>query len=311
MFTAVWQAQVAAKRDLEARKRMLPPPPKTKHAIRPAPQAFTGDVVADYIARCEKGMTDQEINWILEDFRNAGLDFDWGNPAATIEQAVHCRVAQQRWYHDALVDGLRLSPEQSTQVAKKLDELFEKDKQEFLKEQETKSETSVYRLDISQPFYLGARNPMAPPARSPSSNAPITTPYLPWELCQLTVEQVKVTWKPWFQMIESKNLEISNQELAEHSGGPLFNSKTSFSEGYPIDESRHTALPNLIFPLLAQQKLIAKNNSNDPFSAPSDPPGLSALENVRLLHPCQLKALLMFNQGFSSVLQAQLDQQPR
>jgi len=51
MITAVWQAQVSAKRDLEARHRALPPPAKTKLATRAGQHPFTGDPVAAYLAR--------------------------------------------------------------------------------------------------------------------------------------------------------------------------------------------------------------------------------------------------------------------
>ena len=37
------------------------------------------DVVEDYLARCKKGMTAQEVRWIVEDFQRAGLDEEAGS----------------------------------------------------------------------------------------------------------------------------------------------------------------------------------------------------------------------------------------
>jgi|GEM_PF-5860058 len=307
---AFWQAQVAAAKEAEARHKTLPPPGKTKHAVRPPAAVFSGDVVADYVARCEKGLTDQEIGWILEDFRNAGLDLDWRNPKITVEDLFSLRAAQHRWYHDALVEGLRLSPEQSTQVMTNLDELFEKTKQGFLAEKAYRAGPSNVWTDIGKPFYQDARDLFSDlhGLMMPPSGAITPSTYMPWTVCQLTPEQEKLTWKQWFLSIKEKNLVISNKEVAELSGGPLFRSQEPVSEGYPVDKLllHQSSLPDLIFPLLAQQKLIAKELPGDPFSEPSDPPALSALENVRLMHPCQFKALLLFNPGFSPMLQSQL-----
>ncbi len=314
MVAALWQAQVSAARELEARHKTLPPPLKTRHALRPPPAVFTGDPVADYIARCEKGLTDREIGWIIEDFKNGGLDLDWRSLTVAIEQVLQHRLAQHRWYHDALVDGLRLDADQSTQVASKLQELFEKENQTFLTERKYRSGPSNVWRDLSKPFYPDARDLIADLSISMTGvpDIPLVTPYLPWKLCQLTPEQEKLTWKQWFLSIEHEKFSMSPQEVAELSGGPLFR-LSSPDEGYPIDKSlqNDSPLPNLTFPLLAPQKLIAREDPEDPFFEPSDPSGLSILENVRLMHPCQFKALLLFSPELLPVLQSQLENESR
>jgi hypothetical protein len=45
-FAGFWQAKVVVAQDSHPQHRQLPPPAKTKLAIRPPPEAFTGDVVA-------------------------------------------------------------------------------------------------------------------------------------------------------------------------------------------------------------------------------------------------------------------------
>jgi hypothetical protein len=99
---AVWQGQVASARELAQRQHTLPAPAKTKHAVRPAPVLFSGDSVADYVAHCEKGMTDQEILWIPENLKKA--DLKDGRFPSSSQNADHFpaffaqRAARHRWY---------------------------------------------------------------------------------------------------------------------------------------------------------------------------------------------------------------------
>ncbi|MEK7954141.1 hypothetical protein [Luteolibacter soli] len=102
-----------------------------------------GDVAEDYTARCQKGMTAIQVEWILADFKNEGLDDGPGSFRAIIEAilepldiddantqqllelsigtepAVRLKAAsllwalhQQSWYDDALADAFRLSAQQ-------------------------------------------------------------------------------------------------------------------------------------------------------------------------------------------------------
>lgn len=127
---AFWQAQVAVSEDLQARRATLPPPPKTRHAIRAAPQLVSGDPVATYAARQEAGLTDLQIGWIVEDFKTAGLDL--GIRVATQEDYLAQRKTQDRWYREALVEAWCLSAEQSAELAAKLGELYDQAKADFI-----------------------------------------------------------------------------------------------------------------------------------------------------------------------------------
>ena len=105
------------------------------------------DVVEDYLARCKKGMTAQEVRWIVEDFQSAGLDEGSGNLADELnailsplvdvndtakldELQIHGETAallkvkglklarlQQQWYASAVADGLRLTQLQQEELA--------------------------------------------------------------------------------------------------------------------------------------------------------------------------------------------------
>lgn len=125
-------------------------PKSAKFTVR-APEPVV-DLQTDYRERCRKGMTKDELRWILADFRKARLDkrpggltreiqniFDaaggrevWGErddddplpigPAQIAElkaKALQLAKAQQDWYVDALADGLRLDAEQIAKAKEK------------------------------------------------------------------------------------------------------------------------------------------------------------------------------------------------
>ena len=203
VFTAVRQIQVAAADKLRSHQP-LPPPAKTRHALRPVVLPWSGDPVADYVTRCAKGLTDREIGWVLEDFRNAGLD-QFAFTEATADQELFAyRAAQNRWYLDALIDGLRLNREQSDQVAKSLIEQLEKLKAAFKRNREEdgtgkRPAFASSRIDlILSPFWLmGAED----------HEIPDYSTFLPWDLCPLTPE-------PTVSNIEAKN--FLSRSLAGH-----------------------------------------------------------------------------------------------
>lgn len=180
-----WQAQIAVAKEAQARNKTLPPPLKTRHAIRPAPANLVIDPVADYIARCEKGMTDQEIGWIVEDFRNAGLGL--GIRTASPEEYFKQRNAQHQWYRDALTEGLILTPDQAKQAASKIGALFEQAKAEFL----TSIEAAPKPFQTNGRWYQVTNADMIRPLIN--AETWLQNPdYSPESLCSLTPEQIRL-----------------------------------------------------------------------------------------------------------------------
>ncbi len=115
----------------------------------------TVDVVEDYLARCKKGMTAQEVRWIVEDFQRAGLGDD---PLSYVSKIAHslkepshesegkvnaelaarlrtasleCARIQRAWFGNALADGLRLDPAQRKAMKERLDAALAKDREQF------------------------------------------------------------------------------------------------------------------------------------------------------------------------------------
>ncbi len=185
LTTAVWQAQVAAAKEDQASHQTPPPPLKTRHAIRPATAILPPDPVAEYIARREKLMTDQEIGWVLNDFRYAGLDL--GIRTASPGEYLKQRNAQHRWYRDALAEGLKLTPEQTKQAAGKIRPLFEQAKSEFLKS----IAAAPKPVQVNGGWYQITSADTIRPLITAETWL-LNPDYSPENLCSLTPEQMKL-----------------------------------------------------------------------------------------------------------------------
>jgi hypothetical protein len=192
-LAAIWQAQVTVAREVIARSQLPPPPVKTRHAVRPT---TTASPALDYTTRKNRGLTDQEIGWIVEDFQSAGLDL--GIRAAHEEEYLAQRQAQDRWYRDALVEAWSLTPEQSAQVTAKLAELYGEAKASFIDSLAAgpppiEVDGKWYRITSAEPIHqlidVNRRlhdhdssfmpwNLVALPAKSKESSDPFTTDLL-------------------------------------------------------------------------------------------------------------------------------------
>jgi hypothetical protein len=306
-FAGFWQAKVAVNHDTQVLHPELPPPAKTKRALRTPATPFTGDVVADYITRCEKGTTDQEIRWILEDFRNAGLDFDWRDRTVAIEEAFHRRATQHRWYHDALVDGLRLSREQSAEVNTHLNQLLEREKVDLIGP--TNSTHRDRKID-NEKLSESVRD-----LATPTLWAFSTEVCMPWKLATLLPAQGEITWKKWLESDEDEKLKSFDQDRGPSNPD---NESLSFLMPYPMKifggmGQADLLLPydfqpaNGIFPFLKNQR-FTMNEVGDPFpSSPAESYPPDPLVNVRILHPAQLRMALLFNPEWARKIQSALD----
>jgi hypothetical protein len=309
MGAAIWQAQVSIALDLKARNQSLPPPLKTRFAIRPPTETWAGDPVADYIARCEKGLTDQEIGWIIEDFQNAGLDIDITTELSWAE-LFNLRSTQHRWYHDALVDGLRLSSEQSAEVTGKLSELFDLAKADFveasgrpqLKEINGiwihSSDSLASDLTSASAWLMNLDDPYDPQADMPD--------YKPWNLCSLTQDQQQITWKSLYDIdtnasaedLQDSNASLDTETMRHQDGLEFLLSYPTISGGSL--SVREYLSANFIFPFSKHQSFPTDQDLHDKS-------GIPLLPKVRLLHPAQLKTLLLFNPTWAGKIQLALN----
>jgi len=316
---AFWQAQVAAADDAAARHKTLPPPGKTKRAARSPATPFHGDPAADYIARCEKGITDREIIWIIEDFQNAGLAMDLlgkdffhrtrDELTGRQKEFFDRRAAQFHWYHDALVDGLRLNPAQSSQVSKTLSKSLDLAKAEF--DETFNAPLSSHERDAEVEWETTAASKPMEKLITGKSWIFDEKLIMPWDLCSLTLAQEKLTWKSWVDKTSEEKSTIENQGEAAigKAHDPL-----SRILPYPLQlgELGSTHLlppvyflwPNLILPFLNQQKFLPIEDLLE--NQPAD----VFLAEIRALHPAQLKLLLLFEPERSAEILRALNGEP-
>ncbi len=282
---AFWQAQVSVANDLKARHQTPPPPLKTRHAVRPPAVPWSGD----YAARCETGLTERQIGWIIEDFKIAGLD--QGIRVAPREEYLAQRRTQHRWYRDALADGLRLTPEQSAQATARLAERFDLAKADFIEaltiaprsfEHQGKwyvvTGTAPIELLISPKLWI----------LDPAAGL------MPWDLCQLTPGQEKITWKRWY----------GNQ--ADEASFLLPRPVITGGYGFQNLAPARLLAANSILPFLVGQQF---KPAADPLA--TDHAAADLVSQIKTLHPAQLKILLLLEPAMAVQIEQALELAPR
>lgn len=174
----------------------LPPPLRSRSGERPllVREKETGDPVANYLARAKRGMSEQEVRWMLEDFEAAGLNRP-KDQLPDIAAAKAHRKKLEAWYLAALSEGLSLTSGQKEEMQARLDVRFGSDLQRL---EELKSSSGeweerpgyVFRggkdlWDAYEQFYgfsVGLFNDSA---------------FAPWNVTQLSEDQIAITLRYW------------------------------------------------------------------------------------------------------------------
>jgi hypothetical protein len=275
------------------------------------------DVVEDYLARCKKGMTAQEVRWIVEDFQRAvdpGIEIgailgeaydpkegDSGFPAlapATKDRfellLAELGRQQRAWYAATLVDGLQLSASQRSELNSRLNALLEEDLKnfrtawiEYEKEVGKKGALPYYQMGI-EGFFGEVVLPSDWLARDD---------YALWKLCDLSPEQQAVTRRSEVEQEEDQQADGPDKNVTWTSTWadretPFRSSLAETREIHLADgEFGELAIAGGIFPLEEAQLFEGENflRINDPTR----------------LHPAQLKMLLLLEPGRAAeILQA-------
>lgn len=251
------------------------------------------DPIAAYLARAKRGMSDQEVRWMIEDFRALGLMPTSGS----IEESRAYRELLNRWYLTALTEALSLTPEQrrkvQTSLAVLLDQAMDQFKIGMASEQGT-----IYPELVIDPNFEATRWLRRPELA-------------PWNLCRLTEAQSHLTMERWWRDRKKAAMKAEspfNQEpgwvsfmsiamqdpasgnLIEYPPPSIFDSACSMHgtiRGGVMDISD-------AFPLTPDQKLADHRND------------LAA--QARLLQPAQLRIALLLNPVLSDTILQQLDQ---
>lgn len=165
------------------------------------------DVVEDYLARCKKGMTAQEVRWIVEDFQRAGLDWE-GELVTELKQiaelmgregrqaprpqerekieslAKQLGQRQRKWFGDTLVAALNLDIGQQREMRRNLAAALEKDWVESLRaREEEEAQEAEGQFNYSGQSHYAAL--IETWVEKPE--------YAPWKLSSLTEAQLSLT----------------------------------------------------------------------------------------------------------------------
>lgn len=243
------------------------------------------NVVKDYLARCKKGMTEQEVRWIVEDFQKAGLDHP--PEGERIEKFVAARLQQHRWYLDLLADGLGLDAEQRRVASEKLWLLADEATQVAAKavmEHDSRPEKSLeMEPEILQD--LIDANRWLEDER-----------YAPWEVCSLILEQEAVTRRSEFEKegLQQKEVQADREDSSAMmwlDQGTPFRSSLMRDIHLADGDFGDLAAAGNIFPLEESQLF-----EGEEFLRINDP---------TRLHPAQLKMLLLLEpQRAAEILKA-------
>ncbi|WP_367870697.1 hypothetical protein [Luteolibacter sp. Populi] len=271
--------------------------------------------VETYVERCRRGMTPQQVRWIVGDFQKAGLDdmrvekvwqlvhdfqeaagsekgpgwMDPDMPKLAKSEAMEIGWQQRTWYLDALADGLSLDVWQRRQAKERCGVHLLETEVEFMKKQ---PEGELHPISEAEaPPYAALVNP---------SHWLKNEEMAPWRLVDLTDAQLRITWHDWI---------MSRRDGSTGS--------TAYDSDYPWFDSGITAMLN---PLAAESPQIGDFSTGD---APSKIDGAGSIlpytygqdfsnpgnlkSEVMACHPAQLKILLLLKPDLAATLMDDLE----
>jgi hypothetical protein len=295
-----WMAALVANRPATKHSPSGPPVLPTKVSDR-EPRGTKGepvDVVEDYIARCKKGMTEQEVRWVIEDFQKSGLD--WNPRSAPPEEFIRQRKAQQRWYLDLLTDGLRLDPDQRRMAQEKLAAFFDEAVADFQSKLSEKGSGASEQEGALHLLENGGTTKQLVEAGSWLADEK----YAPWELCELTEEQVRLTWFGWIDSRRNANPDgLTYEPEMPWFGDRMIEGGPSEDGGWELGDFPTGDAPSDIrgagdiFPFMSGQKFLLGEGDG---VGPIDVQAMGC-------HPAQLKTLLLLAPGIGEKLLEKLD----
>jgi hypothetical protein len=280
------------------------------------------DAEADYRERCRKGMTEKEVRWIVEDFRNEGLAEGPGSLVAGVQETfeiaggweewtegdedklpitegiqaklkeLSLKLAnrQQAWYCGALADGLRFTREQKAEAWNNSRSFVADSSSDFLQYETSGSGEAA----AGAVFEEDART-----IAFPTSGLLMPERWIrnercaPWSLCDLNASQREVVGARADTTVGDRSKEEGNDpgwfqpERTVLVGGK----ELSLPDG--VDEVGG------VLPLTGEQSFPRDGNGN--------PIEKDMLAVAMKLHPAQLKLLLLLDPDRASLLQDHLE----
>ncbi len=262
------------------------------------------DPIAAYLERAKRGMTDQEIRWMIEDFQMAGLDEEEHSLKGIL------RAKQQLWYLEALTEALQLSPEQRTHAKAQMDAMrlaeFELLEKEFEEEAAKYPNSHPDVRTALESTYL---------ALAGKANWLENDGYAPWNLCELSGQQAQLTMKKWASSDEGRPELISDPfAQTEEDKHAWINLSENWAQDPLTGNLTELLLQNEVDPFIIREAYYHRGllMVSDAFPLTSDQPLSNHLRDLlaqaRLVQPAQLRMALLLNNDLASALLEQLDQ---
>lgn len=292
---------------------ILPPPLRSRSGERPQAvrEIQAGDPIANYLARAKRGMTEQEVRWMLEDFEAAGLD-RVEDELVDLSAAKAHRQKLEEWYLSALSEGLSLTPEQKEEVKVRLDARFANDLQnvEELKNssvgwKKQHPDQSLCGADLSEAYQRFCRF---------RARLFFDSSFAPWNVVQLSEQQTAVTVRYW--LIEDWKRQSAEDpfwdpDKVEPEYWLYDKAHDPFAE--PIQQTiiQDPIAGNLLEnsgPMTCRQHILQSAVfAFTPEQVPSWNEAASLLAQAKCCHPAQLRMALLEDPNLFQSMRTELD----
>lgn len=237
----------------------------------------TVSLAQEYLSKTQRGMTETEVRWVVQDFLARGLDVEYPEDT-TAEGFLALRKAREQWYLGALVSGLRLTIEQESEARERMKVLRDMDYLEYLK-----------YIDGLKPFEQGGKKMLmiegGKAITLTDANQWLNQEgYRPWELCQLREDQLSLT-----------RFHSQNQEKADSQGAEDHVMNPKLPEELADHGLNYYALGMMGFGAVDSFFPLSRNQVSVLLSEESNQASHGHLEWVKVMHSEQLKMFLLFN----------------
>lgn len=262
----------------------------TKHSIRSSAAPLTEEAVREkFSAARKRGITRQEVGWIVEDFAAAGLNRELPE-SLTVDGYMRLRLQRQKWYLDLLTSGFDLTKEQKFQMDTSLRIQAKNDLSNFTDflEKASKFESKGKQFIV----FDGSKGRLLIDAEQWLENSERA----PWNLVKLSKEQMEMTGPG----VEAREKIWKGEILGawDNGGGNTEDSEL-------IQNGKIPMIPII---LASAGKIFPMDKGQ--LSGIQGVDGKSLLDQVKFLIPAQLKTFLLFHPEKAEVIRGEIETIP-
>lgn len=262
---------------------------------RDARQRRTKNPREEFEAARKRGLTEEEVRGIVEEFVRAGIG-DINLSSTTERELLANRKEENSWYLQTLVEGLGLTPDQQKVAAEKLHKSRVHNYSVFLTEKAEAAASIGVELVPDDAIFN------TDPFTSDDADRVGTIRFLPWDLCELYEGQkqllgLRIEGEKWtWPRAGSETLDFGTEKKYENLDDPFCEYQIS------VANAGH------VFPLSMDQvdRILALKRSYGRSATRESQRGLPLLEEVKVLTTAQLRTLLFVQASVAERLTKEL-----